>query len=275
MDSLELIVQFKAEDSIKKEIFTAELADLGFESFVEEESILKAYIQENNYQEPEVNSFLAKHVDVKYSVTTIKQQNWNAEWENNYHPIIYQDKCIVKASFHQIEKKYPIEIIIDPKMSFGTGHHETTSLMIEKMFDMDFQGKTVLDMGTGTGILAILAAKLGAKKIIAIDNDEWSYENSVENCEKNNIQNVKVILGEATKIPKISYDIILANINRNILLSDLKYYVEHLAERGGVILSGIYEKDKEKLDLEANQHNLRFVDFQEKNNWIAIRYKKA
>lgn len=275
MDYLELTIQFKEDDSIQKEIFTAELADLGFESFVEEDSILKAYIRENNYEKAEVEIFLAKQVEVDYNITTIEQQNWNAEWENNYHPIIYLDKCIVKASFHQVEKKYPIEIIIDPKMSFGTGHHETTSLMIEKMFAMDFNEKVVLDMGTGTGILAILASKLGAKEIVAIDNDEWSYENSIENCEKNNAHKVKVILGEATKIPNISFDIILANINRNILLLDLKYYAEHIADKGIVVLSGIYEKDKEKLDDEANQYNLQFVDIQEKNNWVAIKYIKA
>lgn len=275
MDYIEVAIEFKNEDSVKKEIITAELADLGFESFTEESAVLKAYIQEDDYNKSEVELLLELYKEIEYVVNKIEQQNWNQEWENNYHPITYEDKCIVKASFHQIEKRYPIEIIIDPKMSFGTGHHETTSLMIGEMFNIDFKDKTVLDMGTGTGILAILASILGAKELTAIDIDEWSYENSIENIQKNNISNVEVILGDASSIPEKRYDIILANINRNILLEDLKYYASHLTDNAKILLSGIYAHDFEIIDNEAKFLGLDFVGRKENNKWITIKYKKA
>jgi ribosomal protein L11 methyltransferase len=275
MNYIELNISFVSDNEVQKEIIVADLADMGFESFVEEEKLIKAYINENLYIPNEINDYLNQYQDITSEAKIIKQQNWNAEWENDYKPIIIQDKCIVKASFHQIEKKYPIEIIIDPKMSFGTGHHETTSLMLEEMFKLDFKDKTVLDMGTGTGILAILASILGAKEVTAIDIDEWSYENSIENTEKNGVSNVKVILGDASSIPSKKYDIILANINRNILLNDLKFYKQHLANTSIILLSGIYSKDFEIINKEAKNNNLDFVCQNENNNWITIRYNNA
>ncbi len=275
MDYIELEVSFVVEDEVKKEIFTAELADLGFESFVEDDLLLKAYIQIDDFKQEDIEGFLEQYQDIKFVFNKIEQQNWNQEWENNYHPIIYEDKCIVKASFHKVEKKYPVEIIIDPKMSFGTGHHETTSLMIAKMFEQDFEGKTVLDIGTGTGILAILASIQGAKDVTAIDIDEWSYENSIENAQKNNIKNIDVILGDASSIPEKKFDVILANINRNILLEDIIHYSNHLETNSIILLSGIYLTDFEVINAEAEAQGLTYVSKNEKNNWITIKYKKA
>ncbi len=233
------------EDNV--EIVAAYLADKGFEGSAEDE-ILKAYKKQDETSENELKElaeFLIENgwCDDNYEIELIAPKNWNEEWEKNYfEPILISDKCLIKSSFHKTEIKAKYEIVIDPKMSFGTGHHETTSMMVEWILELDLNNKNLLDMGTGTGILGILAAMVGAKSVVGIDHDNWCYENAQENIEINKISNFEMRLGDAGLLksyPK-EFDVILANINRHILLNDIKYYKESLQSQGNLIVSGFY-----------------------------------
>ncbi|HZX61976.1 MAG TPA: 50S ribosomal protein L11 methyltransferase, partial [Bacteroidales bacterium] len=205
----------------KQEILTSLLAEVNFESFVETEDELLAYIQAHNYVREKVKQ-LCNQFEVKFTEKQIPDQNWNAEWEKNFEPVLIAEKCYIRAPFHA-PRDYPYEIIIEPKMSFGTAHHETTALMVEMMMQMDFMGKKVLDMGCGTGILAILAYKMGATEVEAIDNDPWAYNNAMENMKKNHVTAMTVKMGDVDAAGS-GYDILLANINRNVLISHLPEY---------------------------------------------------
>lgn len=260
------------------EILMAELAEVGFESFTENENGLKAYVPEKSYSKEETAKLLTNTrffgISISYSEQLIEAQNWNALWESNFEPITVKDKILVKAPFHKIEGNYTHTITIEPKMSFGTGHHETTSLMMELMLDLPFSGKNVLDMGCGTGILAILAHQLNATNITAIDFDEWAYENSIENFERNNCPQIKALLGDSTVIPNRNFDIILANINRNVLLADIPNYASHLISGGLLLLSGFYISDIEAIESVTKGNAFERLYFKDKNNWVSCLYKK-
>ncbi|MGF1555026.1 50S ribosomal protein L11 methyltransferase, partial [Paucihalobacter sp.] len=227
------------------DILIAELGYAGFESFVENESGISAYIQKSDWHKDILEGIeILKSDDFSISHTfeEIEQQNWNEEWENNFHPIVVDDLCTVRAPFHEIPNtKY--DLIIEPKMSFGTGHHETTHMMIQHLLKNNLKETVVLDMGCGTAVLAILAEKLGAKKVDAIDIDNWCYLNSLENAERNNCSNISVFEGDATLLGKTKYDVIIANINRNILLRDISTYATCLEPNGRLFLSGFYKED--------------------------------
>jgi ribosomal protein L11 methyltransferase len=260
------------------EILIAELAEVGFESFSETPSSLLAYIPENLMEIENIKPILTKdrfdRILLSFTNKTIPAQNWNALWESNFDPIFIEDKILVRAPFHTIEKQFEHEIVIEPKMSFGTGHHETTALMMEQMLEIDFNGKVVLDMGCGTGILAILASQLGAKNITAIDYDEWAYENSIENFKRNNCNNINAILGDASAIPAIIYQVILANINRNVLLTDISAYSKFMNAENILILSGFYSEDMEMIVKEAALHKLLINSHKIRNNWTVCVFKK-
>ncbi|MDR0206854.1 MAG: 50S ribosomal protein L11 methyltransferase [Bacteroidales bacterium] len=265
-----------------KEIFVSLLADLGCESFTdgETEDILLAYISEDNYDKVELIDFFAKYrsqLDFQYTITKIEQQNWNAVWESNYEPVMIAGRCFIRAPFHQPNPEAEYEIVIEPKMSFGTAHHETTSLMIEFLLDEDFRHKSVLDMGAGTGILAILSCLKGAKPVTAIDNDEWAYKNNIENNSRNNAQEIQVKLGNASLLlENEKYDIIIANINRNILLQDLQAYVKVLNKNGIIFLSGFYTgEDLEMITQKCNELGLQRVSCKDRNNWCAVKFKEV
>ncbi len=260
------------------EIIIAELSEAGFESFSESETTLLAYIPEKSVSIEIINSILSEkrleNYSIRYRSKLIPAQNWNAIWESNFEPIIIKDNILVRAPFHLPNPKFKYEIVIEPKMSFGTGHHETTSLMLEQMLEIDLTGKTVLDMGCGTGILAIFAAQKNAKEVTAIDFDESAFENSKENIIRNNCKEIEVLIGETSSIPKKNYDIILANINRNVLLNDIKIYTKHLQTDNLLILSGFYSEDISGIEAEANINKLFMQKFNLKNNWAVCIFKK-
>lgn len=256
------------------EILIAELGYAGFESFVETEEGVSAYIQKDQWNETildDIQIINSDEFEITYTFEEIAPTNWNIEWEKNFNPIIVDDVCSVRAPFHE-KPNTEYDIIIEPKMSFGTGHHETTHMMIQHILKNDFKDKSVLDMGCGTGVLAILAEMKGAKPIDAIDYDNWCYLNSLENVERNNCNQITVIEGDASVLIDQKYDIIIANINRNILLNDLTLYIKCLNPTGLLFLSGFYSDDIPSIEEECNKHGLTFVESLEKNNWVALKF---
>lgn len=257
------------------EILIAELGGVGFESFVENENGVVAYIQKNEWNATLLDDIFilsSNEFQIEFTQKEVEQTNWNAEWEKNFTPIEVDNLVSVRAPFHKnANLKY--DIVIEPKMSFGTGHHETTHMMIQHLLQLDLQNKKVLDMGCGTGILAILAEMLGATELDAIDIDNWCYLNSLENAERNNCKNITVLEGDSTLI-KEKYNVIIANINRNILLSDMHIYTKALRKNGTLLLSGFYSQDIEIINAAVKKHELTFVKQLEKNNWVALQYIK-
>lgn len=257
------------------EILIAELGYAGFESFVETEEGVTAYIQKEEWNEnilEDIQILNSDEFDISYTHEDIEQTNWNAEWEKNFNPIVVDNVCAVRAPFHEkFDTEY--DIIIEPKMSFGTGHHETTHMMIQHILQNDFKNKSVLDMGCGTAVLAILAEMKGAKPIDAIDIDNWCYLNSLENVERNNCNHISVYEGDASLLKDKHYDIIIANINRNILLQDIATYAKCLNANGSLFLSGFYEDDIPLIEKECNAHNLEHTKTLKRNNWVALHFK--
>ncbi|MBI9033304.1 MAG: 50S ribosomal protein L11 methyltransferase [Bacteroidales bacterium] len=257
-----------------RDLLVAELAEIGFESFVETDNGLQAYIIEADFDESKImslNVFDLPLCSIEYSFKPIVEQNWNAVWESNYEAVLIADQCYVRAPFHEAIPEVKYDIVIEPKMSFGTAHHPTTSLMTEFVLELDLDNKSFLDMGCGTGLLAILAAKRGAKPVSAIDIDEWAYENSIENCERNQVEYIDVLKGGAEVIEG-SFDIILANINRNILLNDMHHYTDHITAKGTLILSGFYEHDLAMIQEKAEGLGYEYQNHKIKNNWVAAKF---
>ena len=256
------------------DILIAELGEVGFESFVEHETGIQAYIQKGEWREDilsEVTILGNPQFKFDYDVKELEQENWNATWERNFQAIRVGDQCEVRAPFHE-KSKVAYDIVIEPKMSFGTGHHETTHMMLQLILAHDFNGKSILDMGCGTGVLAILAEMKGAASVDAIDIDNWSYLNAKENIERNDCKNIKVFEGDATLLEGQKYDVIIANINRNILLSDIPVYSKCLTENGQLFLSGFYKEDIPLITEKCNENGLRIEKNLEKNNWVAVKY---
>lgn len=256
------------------DILIAELGYAGFESFVENEDGVTAYIQKDEWNAhilSDVQILNNEEFKISFSVKEIEQVNWNAEWEKNFNPIEVDNICTVRAPFHaKPDTKY--DIVIEPKMSFGTGHHETTHMMIQHLLKLDLKDKKVLDMGCGTGILAILAEKMGARPIDAIDIDNWCYENSIENVERNNCKHISVYEGDVSLIRERKYDVIIANINRNILLEDIPHYSKSLNKNGVLLLSGFYKDDILSISKKCNEFGLKLSESAEKNYWVAIKF---
>ena len=256
------------------EILIAELGYAGFESFVETEEGVTAYIQKEEWNGDILNDIQILESDefeITYTLEDIEQVNWNEEWEKNFSPIVVDDVCSVRAPFHE-KPNTQYDIVIEPKMSFGTGHHETTHMMIQHILKNDFKDKSVLDMGCGTGVLAILAEMKGAKPIDAVDFDNWCYLNSIENVERNNCKHITVIEGDASVLINKKYDIIIANINRNILLNDMAVYASCLNKKGLLFLSGFYKEDIPMIQQACEKHMLKFEEKLERNNWVSLKF---
>jgi ribosomal protein L11 methyltransferase len=256
------------------EILIAELGNAGFESFVESEEGVTAYIQKTEWRINILEDIFVLNSDefsIEYKYNEVAQTNWNAEWEKNFEPIQVDDLVSIRAPFHD-NPNLKYDIVIEPKMSFGTGHHETTHMMVQHLLKLDLENKKVLDMGCGTGILAIFAEMKGAKPLDAIDIDNWCYENSLENVARNNCENISVYEGDASLLTGKKYDVIIANINRNILLIDMKVYTNCLNEKGILLLSGFYEADIPVIDAEVSKFGLTLETTIQRNNWVALKY---
>jgi len=257
----------------RADIVIAKLNEIEFESYVETENGVDAYIQEGLFNQDklmEVIEDLKSLFQFKYTIKGIKQENWNQQWEDNFNPVEINKDCFIRAHFHdKIDCNY--EIIITPKMSFGTGHHETTFLMMNEMFQIDFKNKKVLDMGCGTGVLAILSKKLGASDIQAIDIDEWSYENSVENAILNNTEEIDFKLGDVADIDR-KFDVVLANINRNIILEDINKYIDSMNRNSDLLLSGFLSEDVVIIRDKVESLGLSFVSHKNKNKWNLLHF---
>jgi len=256
------------------EILIAELGYAGFESFVETEDGVTAYIQKDEWNASildDVQILNSEEFKIDFTFSDIEQTNWNEEWEKNFNPIVVDNICSVRAPFHE-KPNTQYDIIIEPKMSFGTGHHETTHMMIQHILKNDFTNKSVLDMGCGTGVLAILAEIKGAKPIDAVDYDNWCYLNSLENVERNKCKNITVIEGDASVLKDKKYDIIIANINRNILLNDMETYVSCLNKNGLLFLSGFYNDDIPVIQEVCEKYLLKFDEKLERNHWVALKF---
>jgi ribosomal protein L11 methyltransferase len=274
MDFIEVALTVNPEFA---DILTAEMGELGFDAFEDTAEGFNAYIDEDKFSQEELDHMLARYTDfvqVEYQVQKIARQNWNEEWERNFQPLFIADQVSVRASFHEKPANAKYDIVINPKMSFGTGHHETTTLMIENQLTFDHKGKRVLDMGCGTGILAIMAGELGAAEIVAVEIEDWTVENARENAELNNYSSIEVRLGGAETIEGDQpYDIILANINRNVLLEDMPAYVAVLKSEGILLLSGFYTEDLSAIQERATELGLHYVSHRVKNNWVSAIFR--
>lgn len=261
------------------EIIMAELSSTGFDSFMEDENVLHAYVDSVLYRKEVVDELLARYFpgrSISWTVEEMENKNWNEEWEKNFEPVIIKDQCAVKASFHKLEKQFPYEIIINPKMSFGTGHHETTSMMIEQQLEADHKNKKVVDAGSGTGVLAILAEKLGSSHVVAYDIEDWAFENLKENINLNGCRNIIAAQGviDTIKFTYTTYDLILANINKNVLLKEIPAYSRLLKEGGLLIVSGFYLEDIPDIENVCKTSSLKRINQKDRNKWASLAFEK-
>ena len=277
MDSIYIAYEFSLSPrDPATEILIAELGDVGFESFVEHDNGVTAYIQKIEWNPNILDNLYvlgSNEFKISFSYFEVIQTNWNKEWEKNFNPIQVDNLVSIRAPFHK-NPSLKFDISIEPKMSFGTGHHETTHMMIQHLLALDLENKKVLDMGCGTGILAIFAEKKGAQPIDAIDIDNWCYQNSLENIQRNGCNHITVLEGDSSLLKQKKYDIIIANINRNILISDMKTYTECLNKNGILLLSGFYKEDVIIIENEVTKHGLSFENLLQKNNWVALKFMK-
>jgi len=275
MDFVEVRVQAPRELA---DILVAELSQVGYDTFEDNDEGFCAYIGEGDFDNDAVSEIMSRYEgqgELGYDHRVITRQNWNAEWEKNFQPLIIADRVSVRAPFHEKPEGLEYEIVIMPRMSFGTGHHETTALMIENQLDLDHQGKRVLDMGCGTGILAIMAAHLGAAEILAVDVEPWTVENAADNAAENHCSNIECRLGGVEVLAgEAPFDLILANINRNVLLEDMHAYAALLPTGRPILFSGFYQEDLSKIEAEASKHALAYQSHRTKNNWVSAIFTK-
>ncbi len=261
---------------IQHDMLTTMLAEIGFDSFMDDAMGLKSYCSADNRDDLAVENLLLEpsFSDIRLlKVEEMPDKDWNEVWEASYQPVVVNDRCRVRAPFHEPDPTFEFDLVIEPKMSFGTANHETTAQIIQLMLETDFQGKTVLDMGSGTAVLAILAKKLGAARTVAIDNDEWAYRNAFTNTELNGVSDIEIILGDASSI-RGSFDVVLANINRNILLRDMHLYVAVMRPDAHIFFSGFYTEDLESIKAEAERLGLHYCRHLSRNNWVAAEFVK-
>jgi len=277
MDSIYIAYDFNVSPKDPAtEMLIAQLGHIGFESFVENENGVVAYIQKKEWNSNKVEDLYllnCNEFNITFKHSEIEQTNWNKEWEKNFNPIQVNGQVSIRAPFHE-NPSLNFDIVIEPKMSFGTGHHETTHMMVQHLLALDLKNKKVLDMGCGTGILAIFAEMKGAQPTDAIDIDSWCFENSLENVQRNGCKHITVLEGDSSLLKGREYDVVIANINRNILLSDMKTYTDCLSENGVLLLSGFYKDDISVIETEVIKYGLVLDKMIQKNNWVALKYMK-
>lgn len=283
MDYIKVSFTFQEIEAYQQDILIAELGDIGFDTFEDTEQGFDAFIVAENFDEENLKEVLSNIENSPFPITSspsyviqkIAPENWNEEWEKNFSPLVITDECYIRATFHEPQPQYLYEIVIDPKMAFGTGHHQTTTMMMRYILKADVKDKTVLDMGAGTGILGILAAKSGAKSIVAIDNDEVCYRSAIENAALNNVTNLTSLCGSKEAIPAEQFDVILANINRNILLDQIEQYAAVLKAGGEIYFSGFYEDpDLGMIKNHCAKFGINYLDHQKIDNWVAAKFVK-
>ncbi len=278
MEYKKVAFSFSQIEEYQKDLLIAELADVGFDTFEDTDKGFDAFVIADQFNEAALTEVLmgfGDELQYTYLIHDIEPENWNEEWEKNFSPLIISDTCYVRATFHEPQPQYQYEIVIDPKMAFGTGHHQTTTMMMEYILETEVADKVILDMGAGTGILAILASKRGAKRLIAIDNDDVCYESAIENAALNEIDNLTSLCGSKEAIPTLDFDIILANINRNILLDQIESYSQVLKESGTIFFSGFYESpDLEMITSHCELFKLKYVDHKKIGDWVAAKFVK-
>jgi ribosomal protein L11 methyltransferase len=278
MNYYELLFTTITTEDYQQDLLINALGEIGFDTFEEVDFGFKAYIPSGDFNQEQLDETLSLYRDMftfSYEITLIPQKNWNEVWESNFEPLVIGDKIYVRATFHNPRPEFPYEIVIDPKMAFGTGHHQTTSMMLELMLENDFSNKKVLDMGCGTGILAIMVSKLGSADITAIDYDPVCYDSTIENAQLNHIENITALCGSKEAIPVEQYDTILANINRNILLDQISRYSEVLKPGGEIYFSGFYETpDLDIITEEARKYGLKYISHKKDKDWVAATFVK-
>ena len=261
---------------IQHDMLTTMLAEIGFDSFMDDDFSLKAYCSGEKRNDAALKSLLSDSSFFGIQLLNVEEmpdKDWNELWEASYQPVVVNERCRVRAPFHEADPSFEFDLVIEPKMSFGTANHETTAQIIQLMLETDFQGKDVLDMGSGTAVLAILAKRLGAARTVAIDNDEWAYRNAFTNCELNGITDIEIVLGDALAIQG-SFDVVLANINRNILLRDMHCYVDAMHPGAHIFFSGFYTEDLPSIQTEAERLGLHYCRHLSRNNWVAAEFCK-
>ena len=277
-DTVFVCYDFNVEPAIPGcEILIAELSQLGFDSFQEHENGISAYVDSKISSEidlKDIQIFNTEEFKISFEINSVEKQNWNIKWESNFDPIYVDNICCVRAPFHP-KSDYKYDLVIEPKMSFGTGHHETTSMMISFILANEFTNSSVCDIGSGTGVLAILAEQRGANRIDAIDIDNWCYLNSLENIKRNNSKNINIFEGEVEKLMHFNYDNIFANINLNVLLNDICIYAKMLNKNGVLYLSGFYKKDINKIEQEARCSALKLIETKQENDWVSLKLSKV
>ncbi|UKJ09023.1 50S ribosomal protein L11 methyltransferase [Solitalea lacus] len=279
MNYLELVFLVDDPEGFVKDVLIGELSEIGFDTFEDTSKGFKAYIQADKFDETALDSQLLPYKDqfkFSYLKSIIPHRNWNEVWESNFEPVTVADKLHIRATFHpERSNEFPLEIVIDPKMAFGTGHHETTYLMSEWLLQTEVEGKKVLDMGCGSGILAILASKLGAEELLAVDIDPVCVSSTVENAQLNDIDNIETGLGDIGDVNDTGFELILANINRNILIQHMAHYADMLVDEGELIMSGFYETpDLAIIQEEAAKYDLKYINHYTRNNWVAAKFVK-
>jgi len=276
MNYYEISFTVEDDEGYRRDLLINALGEIGFDTFEETDNGFNAYIPADTFSEEQLTATLNPFFEqfpFSHKSNFIEQKNWNEVWESNFEPIVIGDQISVRATFHEPRPDVQHEIVIDPKMAFGTGHHQTTSMILQLMLDENFAGKKVLDMGCGTGILAIMAAKLNANPIVAVDYDPVCYESTIENAQLNNIANITALCGSKEAIPSEQFDIILANINRNILLDQMDKYAQVLKPGGTIFFSGFYETpDLEIITQAANQYGLSYITHKKDKDWVAAKF---
>lgn len=275
MKTLEYTFTMPSSD-IQHDMLTTMLAEIGFDSFMDDDYVLKAYRSAENRDDTAIEALLTDPAFFGVHLLKVEEmpdKDWNELWEASYQPVVVNERCRVRAPFHEPDSHYEFDLVIEPKMSFGTANHETTAQIIQLILETDFQKKTVLDMGSGTAVLAILAKKLGSAHTVAIDNDEWAYRNAFTNCELNGISDIEIVLGDALSING-KFDVVLANINRNILLRDMHYYADAMNPSAHIFFSGFYTEDLESIKAEASRCGLHYLRHLSRNNWVAAEFCK-